>query len=148
MDEAARNLAVIQRGWDAWNAVAVTTDAVRDGDLAAVMEVFDREIVWDTTPVGIPGIGKYMGHAGVRQFWLDWFEVVGDVHTEVRENEAGGDKVVSICHQTASGLASGATVEWNFAIVFTMRDGKAVRGEVTMDLDAARREVGIASAAG
>ena len=149
MDEAARNLAVIRRGWDAFNAVAVTTDAIQHGELEPVMEAFDRGIVWDTTGVGVPGIGEYLGHRGVRQFWLDWFEVVGHVRTEVRENAAAGDKVVSICHQTGTGSASGASVAWDFAVVFTMRDGKAVRGDVTLDLDAARRAVEIvASEAG
>jgi ketosteroid isomerase-like protein len=56
---------------------------------------------------------------------------------------AVGNKVVSICHQSASGMASGATVSWDFAITFTMRDGKAVRGDITLDLDEARRVVGL-----
>jgi ketosteroid isomerase-like protein len=139
VNEEARNLAVIQHGWDVFNEKSITTDAIRDGELAEVFEVFDRGIVWDTTAVGIPGIGEYHGHPGVRQFWLDWFEVVGDIQTEIREMGAAGDKVVSICHQSASGMASGATVAWDFAITFTMRDGKAVRGDVTRDLDEARR---------
>jgi len=143
MDEETRNLAVIKHGWDVFNQKTITTDAIRDGELAEVFEVFDRGIVWDTTAVGIPGIGEYHGHRGVRQFWLDWFEVVGDVQTEIREMAAVGDKVVSICHQSASGMASGATVEWNFAITFTMRDGKAVRGDVSLDLDKARRVAGL-----
>lgn len=146
-DEEVRNLAVIQHGWDVFNETTITTDAIRDGELADVFEAFDRGIVWDTTAVGIPGIGEYHGHRGVRQFWLDWFEVVGDVHTEVLENAAAGDKVVSICHQRASGMASGAEVTWTFAIIFTMRDGKAVRGDVTRDLDEARRVAGLPAAA-
>jgi len=40
-------------------------------------------------------------------------------------------------------MASGATVSWDFAITFTMRDGKAVRGDITLDLDEARRVVGL-----
>jgi len=143
VDEETRNLAAVQSGWDAFNAKTITTDAIRAGELAPVFEVFDRGIVWDTTGVGIPGIGEYQGHRGVRQFWLDWFEVVGDVQTEVREMAAMGDKVVSVCHQSASGMASGATVTWDFAIIFTMRDGKAVRGDVTLDLDGARRVAGL-----
>ena len=143
VDEETRNLAVIEHGWDAFNKKTITTDAIRAGELAEVFEAFDRGIVWDTTAVGIPGIGEYHGHGGVRQFWLDWFEVVGDVHTDVRETAAVGDKVVSICHQSASGMASGATVEWDFAITFTMRDGKAVRGDVSLDLDEARQVAGL-----
>jgi ketosteroid isomerase-like protein len=143
VDEESRNLDVIRHGWDVFNEKTITTDAIRDGELADVFEAFDRGIVWDTTAVGIPGIGEYHGHRGVRQFWLDWFEVVGDIETEIREMGAAGDKVVSICRQSASGMASGAAVTWEFAIVFTMRDGKAVRGDVTRDLDEARRLAGL-----
>ncbi len=147
MDEQARNLAVIQQSWDAFNAVTITTDAIRRGELAPVFEAFDRGIVWDTTDIGVPGIGEYHGHRGVRQFWLDWFEVVGDVHTEVREIAAAGDKVASISHQSASGMASGAMVEWDFALIATMRDGTVMHMEVTLDLDRARRVVGLPAAA-
>ena len=138
MDVAARNLAVVRRAWDAFNAVEITTDAVRRGELAPVLEAFDRGIEWDVTEVGIPGLGKYHGHRGVRKFWLDWFEVVGDVHTEIREIKAAGDKVVTVCRQTGSGIVSGALVTWEFAIVFTMRDEKVVHADVTPELDAAR----------
>jgi len=40
-------------------------------------------------------------------------------------------------------MASGATVEWNVAITLTMRDGKAVRGDVSLDLDEARQVAGL-----
>ena len=44
-------------------------------------------------------------------------------------------------------MASGATVSWDFAITFTMRDGKAVRGDISLDLDEARRVVGLEASA-
>lgn len=136
-EEVTRNVATVRRTWEAF----------RSGELAPVLETIDRGVVMDTADLGVPGLGQYYGHRGVRQFWLDWFEVVGDVHTEVLENAAAGDKVVSICHQRASGMASGAEVTWTFAIIFTMRDGKAVRGDVTRDLDEARRVAGLPAAA-
>ena len=143
MDETARNLATAQRGWDAFNATNVTVEGIRRGDLKQVLEVFDRGVVLDVTDVGVPGLGRYFGHRGVRQFWTDWFEVVGDVHTNVLEMKAAGDKVVSICRQTGSGLASGAAVTWEFAIVCTMRDGRIVRMDMYADLDEAREVAGV-----
>jgi ketosteroid isomerase-like protein len=146
--DVARNLAAVQRAWDAWNAKTITVDGIRRGDLKPVLEVFDRGIVWDVTEVGVPGLGTYFGHRGVRQFWIDWFEVVGNVHTNVVETRAAGDKVISICVQTGSGIASGATVMWEFAMVFTMRHGKVVRTDMYPDLDEAREIAGVADLKG
>ena len=143
MDEVARNVAAIQRGWDAFNREMVTLDRISRGRLAPVLEVFDRGIVWDVTDVGVPGLGEYLGHRGVRQFWMDWFEVVGDVQTNVLELRGAGDKVLSVCRQTGSGIASGAAVTWDFAMVFTMRDGKAVRMKMYGEVDEAREAAGI-----
>jgi ketosteroid isomerase-like protein len=144
--EAARNLAAIQRAWDAFHAKPITVDGIRRGDLKPVLAMFDRGIVWDATEVGVPGIGTYLGHRGVRQFWIDWFETIGHVHTNVLENSAAGDKVLSVCVQTGRGILSDATVMWEFAMVFTMRDAKVVRMDMYGDLDEARRVAGVAPA--
>ena len=141
--EPTRNLATIQRGWDAFNAQKPTLEAIRHGDFAPVLEAFDRGIVWEVTDLGIPGMGTYYGHRGVRQFWIDWFEVVGDVQTNVLELQAASDKVMCVCRQTGSGVASGAAVTWEFSMVFTMRDGRAVRTEMYADADDARRAAGL-----
>ena len=143
MDEVARNVAAIQRAWDAFNREMVTLDRITRSKFAAVLEVFDRGIVWDVGDVGVPGLGEYRGHRGVIQFWRDWFEVVGNVHTNVIEIRGAGNKVLSVCRQTGSGIASGATVKWEFAMVFTMRDGKAVRMVMYADIDEAREALGI-----
>ena len=141
--QASRNLATIQRGWDAFNAQTITIEGIRQGELARVLEAFDRGIVWDVSDLGIPGVGLYRGHRGVRQFWIDWYEVVGNVHTNVIEAQAAGDKVVSICRQTGGGIASGASVTWEFAMVFRMRDGKAVRMDMYADAEDARLAAGL-----
>jgi len=141
--EVARNVAAVRRGWEAFNAIAVTVEAIRGDELAPVLEALDRGIVMDTADLGVPGLGRYYGHRGVRQFWLDWFEVVGDVHTEIREIGAAGDKVVTICRQSGTGMGSGAVVTWEFAMINTLRDARVVRMELTADLDEARRIVGL-----
>jgi ketosteroid isomerase-like protein len=146
VDEVTRNVAAVQRGWDAFNRPNVTIAGITRGDLAPVLEELDRGIVFDVTDVGVPGLGEYRGHRGVVQFWRDWFEVVGNVQTNVLEIKGAGDKVISICRQTGSGITSGAAVTWEFAIVHTMRNGKVVRMKMYADLDNARRIAGIGAA--
>jgi hypothetical protein len=145
--EIARNVATVKRGWEAFNATEITLEGIGRGELAAVLDVLDRGVVMDTTDLGMPGLGQYYGHRGVRQFWLDWFEVVGDVHTEVLEIGAAGDKVVTICRQSGSGLASRVVVTWDFAMIVTLRDATVTRMDLTADLDEARQMVGLDSAA-
>jgi ketosteroid isomerase-like protein len=142
-EEVARNVATVRRTWEAFNATAVTVEGIRSGDLAPVLEALDRGVVMDTADLGVPGLGQYHGHRGVRQFWLDWFEVVGEVHTEVREIGAAGDKVVTICRQSGTGMGSGVVVTWDFAMIVTLRDARVVRIELSADLDEARRMVGL-----
>ena len=142
-NQAARNLAAVKRGWEALNAGAVTAEDIRAGELAPVLEVLDRGVVVDVTDVGVPGIAVYRGHRGVRQFWIDWFEAVDDVHTDVLASQAAGDKVISVCRQTGTGIASGAAVMWEFAMVFTLRDGLVVRMDMYAEVDDARRAAGL-----
>jgi ketosteroid isomerase-like protein len=146
-DEVARNITAVRRGWEAFNAKPVTLEGIGRGDLAPVFEEFDRGVVLDVTDLGIPGLGTYRGWRGLRQFWRDWFEVVGDVHTEVLEIRGAGDKVMSVCRQTGSGMVSGAMVTWQFANVFTMREGKVVRMEMYAESADARRMAGLAPTA-
>ena len=141
--DSARNLAAIQRAWDAFNARPITVEGIRRGGLAGMLEEFDRGITWDVTDLGVPDLGVYRGHRGVRRFWLDWFDLVGDVHTNVLETQAAGDKVVSVCRQTGSGITSNISVTWEFALVFTMRDGKAVRMEMHAEPGDAREAAGL-----
>ena len=52
------NVDVVRALWDAWER----------GDMAAVFDLYDPEIVWDQTHYGSVEIGGlYHGHAGVRQ---------------------------------------------------------------------------------
>ena len=145
--EVARNIATVRRGWEAFNATASTAEAIRRGEMAPVLEMLDRGVVMDTADLGVPGLGLYRGHRGVRQFWLDWFEAVGDVHTEVREIGGAGDKVVTICRQSGTGMGSGVIVTWEFAVTFTLREARVVRIELSAELDEARQLVGLETAA-
>jgi ketosteroid isomerase-like protein len=144
-DEVARNVAAVRRGWEAFNAKPLTLEDVGAGELGGVFEELDRGIVLDVTDLGIPGLGTYFGHRGVRRFWRDWFEAVGKVETEVLEIKGAGDKVMSVCRQTGSGMVSGAVVTWEFANVFTLRNGKVVRMEMYAEPADARRIVGRAA---
>lgn len=142
MDFASRNVALVQRAWDAFIAEPITLERVRSGQLQPVLDAFDPDIVWETTPLGLPGMGEYRGHEGVIQFWADWFEVFEHVATDVVAIEGSGDKVITLSRQTATGVASGTEATWEFAMVVTVGDDKIVRADFCADMEEARRIAG------
>jgi len=141
------NVAVVQRAWAAFTSEPATLERVESGGLDPVLEDFDPDIVWEVTPLGLPGMGRYQGHDGVVRFWNDWFEVFDAVDTEVLSFEAVDDKVITLSRQHATGVSSGTEATWEFAMVCTVRDGKVVRAEFCSDLDEARQLASSAAAA-
>ena len=73
----------------------------------------------------MPFSGERKGKAGVAEF----FKIVGETEEfqqfEPREFIAQGDTVVAIGHYRATTKATGRTFDSDFAMVFTLRGGKA-----------------------
>ena len=104
------------------------------GNLRAGEEILDPQIesVW---PEGFPSGGTYRGrdgHAKAMREWLSpWesFELVAEAFYET------GDRIVVPFRVRARGKGSGISVERRWGHVWTMRAGRAVRFEVTLDPD-------------
>jgi ketosteroid isomerase-like protein len=66
------------------------------------------------------------------------------MHVDVEEFiDVGDDRVFTWCRYTGRGRASGAPADWHLAIIFTIRDGKIVRGEEYFDRDEALEAAGL-----
>lgn len=95
------------------------------GDVAAVLAAFtdDAEIVFPGPSV-IPFTGTHRGQAAIGQF----FQTLGE-NVEIREFGADeyiaqNETVVALGHERASARDSGRGWETDWAMVFTLRDGK------------------------
>ncbi len=95
------------------------------GDVAAALAVFtdDAELVFPGPSV-IPFAGTHRGRAAIGQF----VQTVGE-KKEVREYGADeyvaqNETVVVLGHERASARETGRGWETNWAVVFTLRDGK------------------------
>jgi ketosteroid isomerase-like protein len=97
---------------------------------AALWEVLDDEVLWEVSDLDIPDVGasEWRGPAGVREFFRRWVGPFDEWGYEVREVIDAGDSVVAHVHQWGRGKGSGARVESRFWQVWTIRDGKIVRG--------------------
>lgn len=82
-------------------------------------------------PTGrIPGAeGVYRGHEGWRRFLELFWGEFDNARIEIRDLVAAGDHVVAAQTFRGRGKQSGVEASWDLWQVWTLRDGKAVRGQ-------------------
>ena len=118
MAEEAGNVALVQQGFADFGA----------GHLDALLERFDENIVWETPfpPDIVPYSGRLDGKAKVREFFEDLARTTEFAYFRPEEFVASGDKVVALGSYQATVRETGKSATSDFAMVFTVRDGKIV----------------------
>ena len=81
------------------------------------------------TIAAIPVGDEYRGHDGVRQWANEVWEVFSEFHNELGEIIEGGDgeTVVTVVRTKGRMRHTGLEANLKWAVVWTLRDGKAVR---------------------
>ncbi len=102
-------------------------EALARGDVAAVLEVLDPEVEW-TEAEGFPYGGTYTGSEAVvdgviARLGSEWegFQAVPAEFVD------GGDRIVALGRYAGTYKATGKSFGAEFAHVWTLRDGRAVR---------------------
>ena len=117
--QEAQNTRVVQDAYAAFGR----------GDTQALLGTFADDIIWNPVygaGAHVPTSGERRGKPAVGEFLK---QVAANVHFsrfEPREFVATGDKVVALGHYTAT-TPIGKGFDSDFAMVFTVRDGKIVR---------------------
>jgi ketosteroid isomerase-like protein len=75
-------------------------------------------------------IGDFYGYEGIAASAAEMAGALSELAFVPEELHAGGDKVVAIASAHGTGRASGATVEWHGAHLFTLRHGRVIGWEV------------------
>ena len=87
-------------------------------------EICDQEILirnWDESPVR----GPYTGHAGLRQWWSEFADVIEDAHLDLKEViRVDDERMVCTVHVVGRFRATEIPVDGPFGAVVTVRDGK------------------------
>jgi ketosteroid isomerase-like protein len=99
-------------------------------------DLIDPDMVWDMSRVELPDASSYTGPLEFRRFVEAWEEGFASERMEAREILDAGDRVVVVVHHAAQGMISGIEVDQRFAMVWTLRAGRAVR----LDLYRTREE--------
>ena len=118
-------------------------EAFETRDNALPFEVYDPEIEWYP---GVPGVGfepVYRGHDGVREFWRSFLASWESIEFRLDELIDAGDEVVALIWQRNRGRASGAVVEYEYAQVWTLRDGLVTRQRIFVRRQDALKAVGL-----
>ena len=132
------NVEIVRRGFELFN---------RGGPDAVISaEIWSPEIVWDTTPSGIAGLGAYRGYDEVRSAFEDnWFTAFPfeEWEIEVEELIDHGHQVIAMTRQRGRGVGSGAAAELEQAHIFTLSDKQVVRIETHPNRDSALDAAGL-----
>ena len=87
----------------------------------------------------------YRGMEGIRR-WMDaWGDTMDEVRFEVDELIDAGERVVAVCRLVTRSATTGIELEQGVAMVWTLRDGLAVRLDPFATRDEALRAAGIAA---
>jgi uncharacterized protein len=101
-------------------------EAFAQGDLGAVLNAFDPDVVSYTAPP-LPDPAEYHGREGVLEWIGNWTEGFDEFALEADEYIDAGDHVVAGVNQRATGAASGVPVERRTWLLHTVRNGQVVR---------------------
>jgi hypothetical protein len=100
------------------------------GDIPAILATLSADVDWlgvmGTGP-HVPTSGRRRGHAEVQTFFRQLGESVDFKKFEPREFIAEGDKVIALGSYNAVAKKTGRAFSSEFAMVFTIANGKVVR---------------------
>lgn len=125
--------------------VGDSLDALAAGGLDAWAEYWDERIEWRAIEGAPDDVGEMHGRERVRRYfqeWVDLFEEITNVAEELVD--LGDGRVLALQRAAGRARLSGAETEMRLAVVYTVRDGRIVRGREYIDraqaLEALRRE--------
>ena len=88
--------------------------------------------------------GPIIGRDAMRAYVADWYEMFPDLTISVEDiTDAGPGRVIAVSHIAGTARASGVPAELRFAVVWTIRDGKIVRGREYLTMDEALQAAGL-----
>lgn len=115
------------------DTVRLYYQSLAPGRRADLMELLDPHVVLEV-PEGFPGGGgTYNGlKAYLEEFLYDFYGAF-DLQTAPSEYLNAGETVVALGHHRGNALSTGVAIDTPFAHVWTVRDGRLVRGRMFTD---------------
>jgi len=128
------NVELIRSGYEAFNR----------GDIDGVVTALAAPDCEFITAGRLPGVEDvYRGPEGFRRFVSFFWETFDDAQVEVHELIDAGDQLLATVTNHGRGKQSGADVHWTTWNVWTIRDGKVVRGQAFTSREEALEGAGL-----
>ena len=115
------------------------------GGLDAAAEFWHADIDWRAVEGSVDDAGPIHGIEAMRRYAHDWLDTFDDV-TFVPEEllDLGDDRVVAVQRLAGRARLSGIETELRYVVVYTVREGKIVRGREYDEKPEALKAVGLA----
>ena len=127
------NVEIVRRSWQGY----------AEHGLPGLFEFFAEDINWRAIEGAIDDAGEMNGIDAMRRYLGDWLETFADITATPTELlDLGDDRVLAVLRVEGRARLSGVATELNYAVVYTLRDGKIVRGREYEDRPAALKAVG------
>lgn len=111
---AQENVQIVKEGYAAFSR----------GDIPGLLAQLSQDIEWTSPGTGLPLAGTYRGHDGVTKFFQKLAQEAEILDFQTREFVAEGDRVLVVGSQRVKIKATNRTVDLNWVMSFTLRDGK------------------------
>jgi hypothetical protein len=98
-----------------------------------------NDVELDASMSRIPGGGVHVGHGGLRRFWSRWLGAWEEVHSEVIDLTAHGNRVMGEQRLHGTSRQGGVKVDAVVYDVFTLKDGLIVRHALFSEREPAER---------
>ena len=109
-------------------------DAYADRGLDGMGEYWDEKINWRAIEGAPDDVGEIEGPERVRRYFQDWVDMFEGITLAAEELlDVGEGRVLAVQRVTGRAKLSGAETEMRLAVVYTVRDGKIVRGREYLD---------------
>jgi len=112
------NVEIVRALFEAWER----------GGLDAAAEFLDPRIDWRAAEDAPDDAGPISGVDAMRAYAHDWLDDFDELSFEPEELIDAGEQVVAVQRISGRAKASGIETELRYAVVYTVRDGKIVRG--------------------
>jgi ketosteroid isomerase-like protein len=128
------NVQIVRRLWQVY----------ADRGLGGLSEFFDEDIDWRAIEGAPDDVGEIRGIEAMLHYMGDWLETFDDITSVPTELlDLGDDRVLAVLRVAGRARLSGVETELSYAVVYTVRDGKVVRGREYVDRSAALKAVGL-----
>jgi ketosteroid isomerase-like protein len=129
---------------EAIKTVREAAAAFNRGDLDAWLEYLADDIDYRAVEGALDDRGPMHGKDAVRAYVQDWLGTFDDFRSEpVELIEAGEDEVIAVGRISGRAKLSGVETDLTFAALYTVRDGKIVRGREYWSRDEALQAAGL-----